>query len=91
MASDRLLPEACEICGLLPPTLGVGFPRDPRANVLLPDHLRGAVLWTCGWRTCRASARARALAAARRNTRGAVTLCTVIRPQEPGPWRCRTT
>ena len=91
MASERRPPEACELCGLLPSCLGVGFPRDPRANLLLPEHLRGAVLWTCGWHACRAAALSGALAEARRHTRGPLSLCTVICPEEPRPWRCPTT
>jgi hypothetical protein len=64
----------CQVCALVPAREGLGFPTDPRLPV--PDHLRGATLWTCGAAACIAAARARARAAARR---ASVPLARVIR------------
>ena len=62
----RRMTAKCEVCGLVPPRQGVGFPVLPGAIPGLPEYLRGAILWICHAPACDLAAQKRAAAAAAR-------------------------
>lgn len=66
----------CEVCGLVPPAFGVGFPAFPGAIKGLPEHLRGMCLWVCHAPDCDLAAQKRAAKAA---AQAGITLKTIWR------------